>query len=1035
MKTAHKTKTKLLSWILTIVIIFTTIPMSLLTVCAQGIDNVVTALTENTTEFLGGNGTEKNPYLISNKTHLNNVRKYLDAHFKMMADIEFTDADFAEGGEFYNNGQGWEPIGKNVNSPFTGVFDGDGHIISSLFLFQYDAGGLGLFGDLIGGTIKNLTVSNSTMSIMSKTGGILDASERKAGFIVGQVFFDAKQPSYVLNCKSINNHMKTTSLGNYGGVVGYAGDIYNRDDEQSMPIVISGCVNRSDIVISSAHILSAGGIIGECSSLSDSDILVQQCVNQGKIIIRKDSSGILYAGGVLGNLLIRQKGNITVSNCYNSAEISAPYTAGGLIAQMYSDGLGKGILENSYTALGVGVAEIKGSIDVLHITHCYAPIASYDITSLTVSQMREMTSFVGFDFDTVWTMEGNEDYLYPELQSVLMQFEKKLDSIAVSAPPAKTEYLEGKDKLDVTGGKLTLTYNNGTTEVIDLTKNMVSGFNNTEVGKQTLTVTYKDKSTTFDVEVVAKSLESIEVSTLPTKLEYLESKDTLDVTGGKLTLTYNNGTTEVIDLTADMVTGFDNTQIGSQILTVTYKGKTATFKVEVVAKSLTEIKVTQKPDKLSYLEGDAFNPAGMEVVAYYNNGTSEKIINYEISGYNATPGDKVITIRYQDKTATFKVTVTAKSLTGIQITKQPNKTTYIEGTPFDSTGMELTLTYNNGATETITTGWQEEYDFSSPGQKTVTVTYGGKKTTLTVTVTAKQVTSIAIESKPNKTTYIEGQELDTTGLKLKASYNNGTEETVTGNWKISGYNKNKVGKQTITVTYGGKTTTFTVTVQAKSVSSVSMKSNPGKTTYFTGESLNLSGAKITVKYNNNTQEDMNVTSAMVSGYNPNKVGNQIITVTYQGKSATFTVTVNSRVLSSITSNTYTISGGYLSKISAGTTVSNLLNGINEKNYCKVFKGNTEVKGTALIGTGMLVKLMDGNTVKQSVTIVVTGDTNGDGGITITDMIAVKAHVLKKSTLSGAAAKAADTNGDNGISVTDFIQIKSHILGKSQIQAR
>ena len=955
MKTAHKTKTKLLSWILTIVIIFTTIPMSLLTVCAQGIDNVVTALTENTTEFLGGNGTEKNPYLISNKTHLNNVRKYLDAHFKMMADIEFTDADFAEGGEFYNNGQGWEPIGKNVNSPFTGVFDGDGHIISSLFLFQYDAGGLGLFGDLIGGTIKNLTVSNSTMSIMSKTGGILDASERKAGFIVGQVFFDAKQPSYVLNCKSINNHMKTTSLGNYGGVVGYAGDIYNRDDEQSMPIVISGCVNRSDIVISSAHILSAGGIIGECSSLSDSDILVQQCVNQGKIIIRKDSSGILYAGGVLGNLLIRQKGNITVSNCYNSAEISAPYTAGGLIAQMYSDGLGKGILENSYTALGVGVAEIKGSIDVLHITHCYAPIASYDITSLTVSQMREMTSFVGFDFDTVWTMEGNEDYLYPELQSVLMQFEKKLDSIAVSAPPAKTEYLEGKDKLDVTGGKLTLTY--------------------------------------------------------------------------------NNGTTEVIDLTADMVTGFDNTQIGSQILTVTYKGKTATFKVEVVAKSLTEIKVTQKPDKLSYLEGDAFNPAGMEVVAYYNNGTSEKIINYEISGYNATPGDKVITIRYQDKTATFKVTVTAKSLTGIQITKQPNKTTYIEGTPFDSTGMELTLTYNNGATETITTGWQEEYDFSSPGQKTVTVTYGGKKTTLTVTVTAKQVTSIAIESKPNKTTYIEGQELDTTGLKLKASYNNGTEETVTGNWKISGYNKNKVGKQTITVTYGGKTTTFTVTVQAKSVSSVSMKSNPGKTTYFTGESLNLSGAKITVKYNNNTQEDMNVTSAMVSGYNPNKVGNQIITVTYQGKSATFTVTVNSRVLSSITSNTYTISGGYLSKISAGTTVSNLLNGINEKNYCKVFKGNTEVKGTALIGTGMLVKLMDGNTVKQSVTIVVTGDTNGDGGITITDMIAVKAHVLKKSTLSGAAAKAADTNGDNGISVTDFIQIKSHILGKSQIQAR
>ena len=51
------------------------------------------------------------------------------------------------------------------------------------------------------------------------------------------------------------------------------------------------------------------------------------------------------------------------------------------------------------------------------------------------------------------------------------------------------------------------------------------------------------------------------------------------------------------------------------------------------------------------------------------------------------------------------------------------------------------------------------------------------------------------------------------------------------------------------------------------------------------------------------------------------------------------------------------------------------------------------------------------------------------------MIAIKAHFLKKSTLSGAAATAADTNGDNGISITDFIQIKAKILGKGSIVAR
>lgn len=67
--------------------------------------------------FAGGSGTSEDPYLIETKAHLNNVRNYLDAHFKMIADITFTDADFAEGGDFYNDGQGWEPIGLSRSDP------------------------------------------------------------------------------------------------------------------------------------------------------------------------------------------------------------------------------------------------------------------------------------------------------------------------------------------------------------------------------------------------------------------------------------------------------------------------------------------------------------------------------------------------------------------------------------------------------------------------------------------------------------------------------------------------------------------------------------------------------------------------------------------------------------------------------------------------------------------------------------------------------------------------------------------------------
>ena len=53
-------------------------------------------------------------------------------------------------------------------------------------------------------------------------------------------------------------------------------------------------------------------------------------------------------------------------------------------------------------------------------------------------------------------------------------------------------------------------------------------------------------------------------------------------------------------------------------------------------------------------------------------------------------------------------------------------------------------------------------------------------------------------------------------------------------------------------------------------------------------------------------------------------------------------------------------------------------------------------------------------------------------VTVSDMLAVKAHVLNKNQLTGAAAEAADTNGDGFISITDFIQIKAHILGISSV---
>lgn len=230
-----------------------------------------------------------------------------------------------------------------------------------------------------------------------------------------------------------------------------------------------------------------------------------------------------------------------------------------------------------------------------------------------------------------------------------------LENIDVTSKPQKTEYLERDEGLDVTGGKLTLYYTDGTSVEIAITSNMVSGFNNKIVGLQTLTVTYEGFEDTYDIKIVAKSLTSISATTKPNKTTYIEST-ALDDTGMVLTLYYNNNTSETI--TTGWVSEYDFSNVGTSVVEVTYGGKTCTYDVMVIAKTLTSIVIESEPYKREYVEGDdAFDTDGLKVKAYYNNNTSEVINDYTISGYDSSFGIKTIIVGYKGKTASFEVTV------------------------------------------------------------------------------------------------------------------------------------------------------------------------------------------------------------------------------------------------------------------------------------------------------------------------------------------------------------------------------------------
>lgn len=130
-------------------------------------------------------------------------------------------------------------------------------------------------------------------------------------------------------------------------------------------------------------------------------------------------------------------------------------------------------------------------------------------------------------------------------------------------------------------------------------------------------------------------------------------------------------------------------------------------------------------------------------------------------------------------------------------------------------------------------------------------------------------------------------------LVVTANYSDGSTSTVT-NYSLSG--TLSVGSSTITVTYGGKTATFNVTVtQAqKTLTNISAVYNQGSTAVY--PSTNLDSLKnnltVTATYSDNS------TSVISSGYSLSgnlTVGTSTITVTYSGKTTTFEVTVSEEV--------------------------------------------------------------------------------------------------------------------------------------------
>ena len=295
-----------------------------------------------------GDGSAENPYQITTGAEL--------AWFSALVNGKLTGKDSQNSNGSYAQGilmndidlayKPWTPIGskdEENNGIFRGVFDGKGHRISGMYVKAEvnradTAEYYGLFGYIVGGTVKNLTVEGEISAAIGK--------KDRVGGIVGYL-----SSGNIENCTSeVNPEVKFES-NDAKGCGGIAGEAVSGR--------ISDCVNRGSIKTSGTTCANALGGIAGLHESGAIDIL--RCANLGSI----DAYKAKGTGGILGYATK----TFSVKECANLADITIEvitdgYGAGGTggivgVANLYNEGA---LIQNVYNIGRIKAESMAGGI-------------------------------------------------------------------------------------------------------------------------------------------------------------------------------------------------------------------------------------------------------------------------------------------------------------------------------------------------------------------------------------------------------------------------------------------------------------------------------------------------------------------------------------------------------------------------------------------------------------------------------------------------------------------------------------------------
>ncbi len=375
-------------------------------------------------QFAGGDGTEQNPWQISTIEQLDSVRYFLDDHFELTNDLNFTGSIY----DSINSQEGWIPIGTSSDR-FTGSFNGKGFVIENLYINKIGVGNVSLFGyiysanldslsvlncNVLGGSsdtgclvsvVSNSTISSCTVSgrvsgysnVGSIAGNIIDNSSVilcksnsiiEGHYDVGGLFGSLLQGSRVEDCTTAGS---VSGVNNVGGLIGIINNgcivnncESNNEVEGSEYVggfagkLESSTINRG---IVNCHVLGTdfvGGFTGIC----DDGSTIEKCYAIGSV------QGADYVGGLAGSV----RYNSTVKRSYVSTYVVGYDNVGGFIGELF-------YLSNIYNCYATG--QVEGGYDIggfigynssaTGISCCYS-------ANKVVSVGTRAGGFIGFNF-------------------------------------------------------------------------------------------------------------------------------------------------------------------------------------------------------------------------------------------------------------------------------------------------------------------------------------------------------------------------------------------------------------------------------------------------------------------------------------------------------------------------------------------------------------------------------------------------------------------------------------------------------------